>query len=277
MVEHHCQSSSLSASSALLCLLCTLLSIRMIRKDLRSATQSRPLSIELGLITEADGSARVEMGNTKVVASVTGPTQPRYSRHELHDRACIDVEVDLSVKHNDTTDISQQKKKCEKYLKESLQSCIELHRFPRMLILFSVLVVNNDGAMLSVALNACVLALLDAGLPMNSVPNSISLCSMGIQNNDVEIILDPSVEEEDSALANYVFTLVPAANTGANSSTNSNVRNVTATNCGIVCSGCSGSITSANLQESLVVATQASMAVAATMRRCMEAKLAPAV
>ena len=75
-----------------------------------------------------------------------------------------------------------------------------------MLIYFRIVVISDDGSMMSVALNACVLALLDAGLPMFYVPNSV--CFSVAQ--DKSIYLDPSTKEEESAIASLLFTLNPS-------------------------------------------------------------------
>lgn len=234
----------------------------MLRKDLRTATQVRPLSVELGLISEADGSAQVSMGNTRVVASLVGPTQPRYGRHEQYDRASVDIEVELpGNQRNDNAEHMQHKRKCEKYLRDSLLSCIELQNFPRMIILFRVLVVSDDGSMFAVALNACVLALLDAGLPMNCVPNAVSLCALQV-NSHTKIALDPSLQEETDCLASYNFTILPV--NGQESG-------------GIIVTDCSGAISMESLQEASDLAIQTSNALCTTMRKFMEAKLAPEV
>ena len=39
-----------------------------------------------------------------------------------------------------------------------------LSKFPRLFILIKVLIVNDDGAALAVACNACTIALLDSGM-----------------------------------------------------------------------------------------------------------------
>lgn len=239
----------------------------MLRKDLRTPLQSRALSTELGVVLEADGSAQITMGSSKVIASVVGPTQPKYGRHELFDRASIDVEVELSSSDaNNGMDKLQQKKNCESFLKESLSSCMDLTQFPRLLILFKVLVVSNDGSMFAVALNTCVLALLDAGLPMKFVPNAVSLCSAAYSNS-TELLLDPSLEEESEATANYTFTIRPVL---AN-----NLQNCAES--GIIVSKCAGNFDMNNLNAALTAAMEASLAIQATMRTVVEAKVAPSI
>lgn len=43
------------------------------RIDGREKNEMRETSMEAGVLTEADGSAMIEVGNTRVVASVFGP------------------------------------------------------------------------------------------------------------------------------------------------------------------------------------------------------------
>lgn len=234
------------------------------RKDLRTSTQSRPFAVELGPILEADGSVQISMGNTKIIASVIGPTQPRFGRHEVFDRATIDVDVELPSNSGiGGLDMMQQKRKCEAFLKESLATCIEVQRFPRMLILFKVLVVSNDGSMLSVALNGCILSLLDAGLPMNCVPNAVSLCSVTDAQNAITLLLDPSAEEERSSTASYTFTVKPQA-LGSDAVGE------------LIVSECVGTIDMETLNGAISVAMQSAQALQTTMRNTMTAKVATA-
>ena len=208
----------------------------MIRMDLRKTNQARSLSAELGVITEADGSCLLQSGGTKVAASVVGPTQPRYSRHDLHDRASVEIDINMCSKlrpqDSDNFEDTLQRKACGKFIAESITDCLNLEQFPRMLILFTVNVIVADGGLLSTALNACVLALLDGGLLMRYVPCSISICAIrtvsasgdigtirgsnnsscaSIDNISTEkfytMLLDPNKSEEDEAAARFIYSI----------------------------------------------------------------------
>ena len=93
------------------------------------------------------------------------------------------------------------------FLRKSLQSCLPLKNYPRMLIYFRVSVLCDCGCVMSVALNACVLALLDAGLPLLFVPSSVSFC-ISLQG---DMYLDPTEQEEQSAAAGLLYTVRPAS------------------------------------------------------------------
>lgn len=235
----------------------------MVRKDLREGGELRVCSVELGLVGEADGSAAVSMGDTRVVASLVGPTQPRYGRHELYNQASIEIEINLPNKSVvDGADVNQQKRKYEKFLKEGISGCVDLSKYPRMLILFSVLIINNDGALMSVALNACVLALLDAGVPMHYAPSAVTISAFS-QNSETKkyLLLDPTQEEEKDSLANSTIVLRPPGVVGVNS----------AEAC-VICSESTGIVSIDTFKNVMTLAAEASLSIHETMKKFMEAK-----
>lgn len=64
-----------------------------IRKDNRLSTQIRPISVKIGVIQSADGSAEFSLGNTKVLATIHGPVGVK-TRHEHIDRTTLKVIVE---------------------------------------------------------------------------------------------------------------------------------------------------------------------------------------
>ena len=211
------------------------------RTDLRTPLQTRPICSELGMvsISEADGSAMYSQGRTKVFTTVSGtidnishsvimrvvinfpfvdsgPAQPKYSRHELYDTATVDFDIFFSNSPNATSVINDSSNASENnfyekrliiFLRKSLQGCLPLKSYPRMLIYFRVTVLCDCGSVMSVALNSCVLALMDAGLPLLFVPSSVSFCV----SPHGEVYLDPTEQEEHNAAAGLLFTVRPAA------------------------------------------------------------------
>lgn len=63
------------------------------RPDKRSSNQIRPISIRLGVIDTADGSAEFALGETRVLASVHGPVGAK-GRLEQIDRTTVKVSVE---------------------------------------------------------------------------------------------------------------------------------------------------------------------------------------
>lgn len=247
----------------------------MLRKDLRGANDLRPFTVELGLVSEANGSAAVSTGGTKVIASVVGPTQPKYSRHELYDKAAIEVDVQIPAKTVvNGCDIMQQKKKLHSLLLNAIEGCIDTKQFPRMLILFNVLVVSNDGGMIATAANACILALLDAGIPMLHVPTAISMAlttSGSALSPQPSIMQDPTLEEESDSPAIYTVVMRPLHLIRVDEAAAASTATVSDT-C-IVAMDMVGLMSVADLKEVHVAAVQTTQYLRATMRKFLEAKL----
>ncbi|KAJ1440873.1 ribosomal protein S5 domain 2-type protein [Ochromonadaceae sp. CCMP2298] len=275
----------------------------MLRKDLRSLKQTRTLSVELGVVQEADGSAELQQGGTKVLASILGPAAPRYARYELCDRAAVEVEVEVAVRPlggagasgeagASAMEASRRRRKLSSFLQKALTPALLLDQ-PRQLILFSVLVLSDDGAGFAAALNACSLAALDAGLHMRYVPCAASICAMpgeaygggvgdsrgggGGEGGDARcLLLDPSLYEEGASVAQYVFALAQTQGIGSdsgNSSGNSSGGSGDGGGLALLASECSGIFEVEEMVQALSLGSQAAVAVGASMRQCIAAKL----
>jgi exosome complex component RRP41 len=173
----------------------------------------RTLRGEVGLISEAQGSARLEYGETVVVASVYGPTQPRFIRHEEFDRAVIEVNFNHATPPVGKTgagltpsELARSEREGSRLILQVLKSCIDLKSCPRLLIVVDVSVLRDDGATLSAAINACSLAVMDSGIPMLYVPMSLT-CLVGNGNLDM---LDTSslLEAKARSVITFAFRAV---------------------------------------------------------------------
>lgn len=60
-----------------------------LREDGRRPTEIRKLRASLGSISEADGSAYLEQGNTKILAAVYGPHEPKYHARGFQEKPII--------------------------------------------------------------------------------------------------------------------------------------------------------------------------------------------
>lgn len=171
----------------------------MIRRDLRTGKQTREVSIALGGIEQAEGAAKVSFGETTVSVTVAGPAQPKYSRHEESDRCHLEIEVLPSSAHDTTYLVSADNFMLTEYVRRTLSSCIPLEQFPRMCISVKVLILQNDGSLLSTILNACMLALLDASIPLRHYVTSVQVVGSQTSDNSLSLMLDPTLAEEHAA------------------------------------------------------------------------------
>lgn len=230
------------------------------RGDLRLSTEFRPITIETNLISCKDGSSCVIYGKTKVISSILGPKQSKYSKFEIFNHLSVDVDVDFAYKNsmdnltsttvttstsagnittqgssNNNNNNNLMKKKYSKFIKDSIFPCIDIYKFPRMLLSIHVLIINDDGSSLPIAVNASILALLDAGIPMLYYIQSISIILLSSykdnnndnntdmnnddNNNDHQLIVDPCYDEERQCKAMFTFSIV------CNDDDNNNVDN----------------------------------------------------
>ena len=68
------------------------------RHDGRAPNETRPISMKVGVLDRADGSALVEFGKTKVLAAVYGPREV-YPKHlAVPDKAIFRVAAEYPVK-----------------------------------------------------------------------------------------------------------------------------------------------------------------------------------
>eukprot|EP01088_Endostelium_zonatum_P020172 TRINITY_DN7292_c0_g1_i1.p1 TRINITY_DN7292_c0_g1~~TRINITY_DN7292_c0_g1_i1.p1 ORF type:complete len:240 (-),score=60.78 TRINITY_DN7292_c0_g1_i1:71-769(-) len=169
------------------------------REDGRNPNQLRQLSLEEDILTRADGSAKFKSGKTEVLVAVHGPTEVKLS-DEIIERATIDVAFQKKSGSND-----YKIREIEKMMRSSLESIIVSTLHPRTLIAVVVQVLNDDGGVLSAAINAACLALLDAGVPLKSTIASVSCAIREDEKGNNIILLDPSKKEEFNSKSSFIF------------------------------------------------------------------------
>ena len=82
-------------------------------------------SVNTSLLQKSDGSAELLLGSTKVIASVTGPIEPK-ARQELPNQASLEILIRPAVGLATT-----REKLLEDKLRSLLQSIIVRFKYPR--------------------------------------------------------------------------------------------------------------------------------------------------
>jgi len=149
------------------------------RVDGRSLGEMRPIEIRLGVVSNADGSAYVAYGRTRVVAAVYGPKEAHPRHLALTDRAIMRVRYHMapfSTKdERKSPSPSRREIEISKVLREALEPAVFLERFPRTMIDVFVEVLEADGSTRVASLTAASLALADAGIPMRDLVIGVSV------------------------------------------------------------------------------------------------------
>ncbi|KAG0231861.1 Exosome component 5 [Actinomortierella wolfii] len=165
-------------------------------KSRTSPHQLRPFFSSQNLLNRADGSAQFDFGGTSVLCSVVGPAEVKI-RDEKLDKATLEVVARPLIGVPGVKD-----KTIEQNIRETLEPLVLSGLHPRTLLQIVVQTMKDDGCVLSTAFNAVILALIDAGVPLNSILGSVT-CIVDSKTN--QILLDPTREELAQAKSTHVF------------------------------------------------------------------------
>jgi exosome complex component RRP46 len=166
----------------------------------------RPLAAEVSCLKRADGSAKFSSGSTQILAAVYGPAAPRIPSRERVGEAVIGVVFKFGTKSAATADNTSNtnpgyganERELERFIGDSLMACVATDEYARKVIEVVIQVIKADGSLVTTALNAATLALLDAGIQMKSLPIATTCLVPTNGSSSEEIKLDPTAEEESS-------------------------------------------------------------------------------
>ena len=129
----------------------------------------------------ADGSSYLEMGQTKVICTVNGPSESKRSGGREQSKAAS-IETEISIAGFSGID-RKRHGRADKRMQEmshtissAFSSTLFTHLFPHSTITISLHVLSQDGSLLAACLNAATLALVDAGVPMSDY---VVVCTTG--------------------------------------------------------------------------------------------------
>ncbi|GAQ84546.1 3'-5'-exoribonuclease family protein [Klebsormidium nitens] len=181
-----------------------------LRLDGRRPKEVRQLKCELAVLHRADGSAYLEMGNTKVLATVYGPHEVSQRSQSLHDRALVHCEYSMATF---STGERRRRPKGDRrsvelslVIRQSMEAAILTHLLPRTQIDIYVQVLQADGGTRAACINAATLALADAGVPMRDL---VASCAAGYLNGTP--LLDLNYVEDSAGGPDLTVALLPKA------------------------------------------------------------------
>ncbi|KAI4865506.1 ribosomal protein S5 domain 2-like protein [Hypoxylon rubiginosum] len=192
-------------------------SLALLRIDGRRWNELRQLRGQIRTQAAADGSSYLEMGNTKVMCVVTGPSEDNKRRGggagtssggtTAQGTNAADIVVSVVVGGFSTTDRKRRGRgdkriqELQSTLSKSLAATLHTHLFPRSTISISLHILSQDGSLLACLVNAATLALVDAGIPMTDYlvacsAGSTSSHAAGDERADPLIDLNSQEEQE---------------------------------------------------------------------------------
>ena len=178
-----------------------------IRCDGRKIDQIRNVSIKVGVLKNADGSAYIEFGKNKILAGVFGPRDVHPKHMADQDSGILRCRYHMSpfsVTERKNPAPSRREIEISKVIKEALQPAVILKDFPRTVVDVFIEILQADGGSRCAALDAASVALVDAGIPMRDI---VSACAAGKVAD--KIVLDVNDEEDKEGQADMPVAYMP--------------------------------------------------------------------
>ena len=178
-----------------------------IRCDGRKIDQLRNISLKVGVLKNADGSAYIEFGKNKILAGIFGPRDVHPKHMADPDKGILRCRYHMSpfsVTERKNPAPSRREIEISKVIKEALQPAVILKDFPRTVVDVFIEVLQADGGSRCAALDAASIALADAGIPMRDM---VSACAAGKVAD--QIVLDVNDEEDKEGQADMPVAYMP--------------------------------------------------------------------
>nr|CAG4637278.1 EOG090X0BHT [Ceriodaphnia reticulata] len=190
-----------------------LLSDQGLRIDGRKPNELRRIRCSLGIFAQADGSAYLEQGNTKVLAAVYGPHEASYhvrgsKSKALHDKAFVNCQYSTA-----TFSMGERKRRprgdrksteMSTHLEETFAAAIRTELYPRSQIDIFVEVLQADGGNYTTCVNAAMMALVDAGVPLK---DTVVSCTASLVKNVP--LVDVNHVEQSGGSPELVVSILP--------------------------------------------------------------------
>lgn len=181
-----------------------------LRLDGRKPDELRPIKIEVGILSNADGSAYIEQGKNKILAAAFGPREMHPKHLSLPDRMVLRCRYHMapfSVQERKSPAPSRREVELSKVIREALEPAVFVEYYPRTGVDIFIEVLQADGGTRCASITAASLALADAGIPMRDLVVS---CAAGKVGDTV--VLDLMDTEDKVGAADVPLALMPNLN-----------------------------------------------------------------
>jgi exosome complex component RRP41 len=184
------------------------ISLAGLRPDGRRPGEIRRLRCKLGVVPGVDGSAYLEMGQTKVLAIVKGPHEMQRRGDMLHDKGVINCEYEVApfagTERKSVRSSDRRSLEVALCIQEVFSAAVILELYPRSQINVYLHLIQADGSRLPACINATSLALSAAGISMCDLVVS---CSAGYV--DSQTIVDLNYSEQSAGGVNLPVAILP--------------------------------------------------------------------
>jgi exosome complex component RRP41 len=173
-----------------------LFSLTGLRSDGRKPNELRRVRCDVSIHnhhTTADGSASLEMGNTKVICDIRGPSEMISGGNQGSIIVTVVFTPFSTTERRKPSESLNKDRKAQELslqLESALNTVVITSLFPRSQINCLIHVIHSDGGIAPACFNVTMLALMDAGIP---ITDFCTASSVGILDNTA--LLDPCHSE----------------------------------------------------------------------------------
>ncbi|KAG7452493.1 mRNA transport regulator 3 [Guyanagaster necrorhizus] len=179
----------------------------MTRKG-RNPNDIRPIFLQPGLITQANGSAYIETDKTKVACAIYGPRQSKNATYNENGRLNVEVKfAPYSCEQRKAPMRDAEDRSLAVAIHQALLPSVRLELLPKSTIDVFIVIIESDGIEGCIASGsvAASTALADAGIEMFGLAVACSAALVG-----EEIWLDPTAHEVQASTGSLILSTMPA-------------------------------------------------------------------
>ncbi|MCK4933452.1 exosome complex exonuclease Rrp41, partial [Candidatus Bathyarchaeota archaeon] len=143
-----------------------------LRIDGRKLDELRSTKIEVGVLSNADGSAYIEQGKNKILAAIYGPHEVHPKHLALPDRSLLKCRYHMapfSVDERKSPAPSRRDIELSMVIRQALEPSIFLEYYPRTSIDLFIEVLQAHGGTRCAGITVASLALADGGIPLRDL------------------------------------------------------------------------------------------------------------
>ncbi|MBI2499216.1 exosome complex exonuclease Rrp41 [Candidatus Woesearchaeota archaeon] len=180
------------------------------RFDGRKFDELREISAEVGVIPNADGSAKFKIGKTIAIAAVYGPRvlHPRFLQDPT--KGVLRCNYNMMSFSGSGERVrpgpSRRSKEISHITEKALEPVLDLSEFPSAVVDVYIELLQTDAGTRCAGITAAALALADAGFPMKDLISAVAVGRI-----EDKVVLDVSKEEEDyeGGMADIPIAMLP--------------------------------------------------------------------
>ncbi|MFH1151809.1 MAG: exosome complex exonuclease Rrp41, partial [Nanoarchaeota archaeon] len=169
------------------------------RKSGRKFNEMRKMSAEVGVIANADGSARFSWEGpdgkkTNAIAAVYGPKKmhPQHLQDpEKGTLRCTYNMMSFSVEDRIRPGPNRRSTEISKIIQWALEPVLMIDKYSNMVIDVHINILDANASTRCAAINAAAMALAHAGIPMRDIVSSVSIGKL-----DKELVVDVDKYED---------------------------------------------------------------------------------